>query len=442
MFPIAPARRSTFSKLYDFSFDNLFTIEPEEQVPRTIGVSYFYPSNHIPFKVINDSLKNYVDNVVKIQYLLGDREILPNMIWDAISNHDDSKEAVTLLSKAYYGRQLDPTVPVLTDYEFNGPMVILRNSLLYKKQQTKFTSDDAMTALHVVSLYLFDGGGGDWHIFLNLAITYVEQVLKNPAFYENYPAALEAANSKDEFVVKTTIWFDVLASITSQQPPQLLQYIRELFKPDLSWIGRPPSYSMMSPMGCKNQVVWALAETSYLSCWKRANEQQGTLSITELVRKVADIDVYLEEGPLPERPQKNDEDWTRYLASEIFRTATRLFLKTVESGDHPRVSEIRQAVDKTFHAIESFPRHVDGVHQSAIVRSTVFGIFICGALSDNPVQQRTLTIHLCQNTGDDSGVGNCGMTSGLLEELWDARTHDGQPVRWRDLLRARKVLLV
>lgn len=445
VFSTAPARRSTFSKngLYEFCLDNLYTIEPEEPVPRTFGISYSYPSNHIPPKLINDSLKKYVDNVVKIQYLLGDRQILPNMIWEAISNHEDSKEAVTLLSKAYYSRQSDPQIPVLSDYEYKIPMVALRDSLAYKKQEIKFNSDDAMTALHVVSLYLFDGGGGDWLTFLNLAVTYAEHVLKNPAFFDNYPAALEAADPKDEFVVKTTIWFDVLASITTQKPPLLLQYIRELFRPDLSWIGKPPTYSMMSPMGCKNQVVWALAETSYLSYWKKFNQQQGTLSIAELMRKVADIDLYLEEGPLPERPQKDEEDWTRYLASEIFRTATRLFLRTVESGDYPRVLEIRQAVDRTFHAIRSFPKYLDGSHQSAVVRSTVFGIFICGALSDDQVVRNTLKIQLEQNQGGVSGVGNCGMTSGLLDGLWLNRSSlDGQPVRWRDLLKEHQVLLV
>ncbi|KAH9481306.1 ustiloxin B cluster transcription factor ustR [Psilocybe cubensis] len=443
-----PARRSTFSKngLYEFSFDNLYTIEPEEPAPRTFGISYVYPSNHIPSKLLNDSLKNYVDNVVKIQYLLGDRQILPNMIWEAINNHDDSKEAVTLLSKAYYSRQLDPQVPVLSDREFEMPITTLKVSLASKKRETRFNSDDAMTALHVVSLYLFDGGGGDWLTFLNLAVSYTEHVLKspaNPAFLDNYPATLEAASAKDEFVVKTTIWFDVLASITTQKPPQLLSYIRELFRPNLSWVGTPQSYSMMSPMGCQNQVVWALAETSYLSYWKKIQQQQGTLSIADLVRRVADIDVYLEEGPLPERPQKDEEDWTRYLASEIFRTATRLFLRTVESGDYPKVTEIRQAVYRTFQAIRNFPKYLDGSHQSAVVRSTVFGIFICGALSDDPELRNMLKIQLEQNQGGVNGVGNCGVTSGLLDNLWfNRRPNDGQPVKWRDILKVNQILLV
>jgi hypothetical protein len=319
---------------------------------------------------------------------------------------------------------------------------------LSSKGKSRFTADDAMTALHIVSLYLFDGGQGKWNDFLSLAAMYVEHVLENPAHFRNYSTALEAATPKDEFVIKTTIWFDVLASITTQKPPRLLNYIRELFRPDQSWIGRPPSYSMMSPMGCQNIVVWALAETSYLSYWKTHQEQRGTLSIPELVRKVADIEQYLRPGPRPERPHENAEDWSRFLASEIFRTSTRLFLKTVESGDFPHVPEVKDAVDDAFMAIIEFPKSLQnlqnlGDYKSAIVRSTVFGIFICGSLTNDERQKSNLHLQLTQNTGHE-GVGNTRATWQLLEKLWleRAQKEPQKPVQWRQLLNKAEILLV
>lgn len=443
---IAPARRSGFSKggLYEMRFEGLYTIDddPLEESDSLKTPILYTPQDLIPFEFIHQSIRNYVNDVVNIQYLLGDKNLLPTMIWNAVETHPDSQEAVKLLSRAYYGRKANPAVPVLADYETKSSVDALRTSLTIRREKCRFSADDAMAALHLISLYLFDGGGGEWHKFLELAVLYVKSILHDTRFHSSYSAALEAANPKDEFVVKTTIWFDVLASITTQEPPLLLEYIRELFKPNLSWVGRPPSYTMMSPMGCQNTVVWALAETSYLSYWKRTHETNGILSLPTLLRKVAYIDEYLEEGPLPERPQQNDDDWARYLTSEIFRTSTRLFLRTVESGDQPQVPEIKDAVDRVFRAINILPKNFATTQQSAIVRSTVFGIFICGALTDDPVQRRCLTLNLEQNVGTESGVGNCGMAATLLRRLWENRSRSNQPVRWRDILKDSKVLLV
>ncbi|KAF8907284.1 hypothetical protein CPB84DRAFT_1822515 [Gymnopilus junonius] len=419
-----PATRSSFSGkgLYEYKFpeewDDLITL-PEDM--RTIPIN---PDQHIPREFINISLRYYVDNVVKIQYLLGDGNVLPTMIWNAITNHDDSHEAVYLLSKAYHGRQENPYTPVLADESVRERVDNLKASLVKKDGKVqRLSADDAMTALHVVSLFLFDGGGGNWKDFLQLAVRFVEFVLEDDVHHRNYPAALEAASPKVEFVIKTTIWFDVLASITTQRAPLLLYYIRELFRPDLSWVGHQHTYTMMSPMGCENIVVWALAETSWLAFFKAEREKTGTLSIPDLVRRVADIDQYLRPGPRPEPPQRSNEEWSR------------LFLKTVESGDFPEVPDIKDAADDTYRAIINFPK------------SLVFGIFICGSLTNDPDRRRTLQMQLQQNTGSD-GVGNVKSVVELLSNIWDVTRRPPyggklrEPVRWRKLLAKDGILLV
>jgi hypothetical protein len=400
-------------------------------------VPHFYPSEQIPAVFLNNSMREYVNNVVKIQYLLGDREVLPIMIWDAVTIHHDSHEAVNLLARAYYGRQNDQNFSVLEDINVLTTIHSLKGSLQVK---TRFTADDAMTALHIISLYLFDGGRGRWNEFLFFASRYVKEVLENPEFYGNYSAALEAAGAKDQFVVKTTIWFDVLASVTTKQPPILLQYIRELFRPNRSWVGQPTTYSMLSPMGCENTVVWALAETSNLSYWKRRSEEVGDLSVRELVRRVQDIEVHLQPGPRPVRPHPDPDTWSRFVASEIFRTSTKLFLKSVESGDFPHVAEVKQCVNETYDAIME-SREGMGTLQSAVVRSTVFGIFICGSLTDDPDLRRVLSTCLVQNSGQEA-VGNCTAVSSLLEKMWQERGPLNLPVKWREYLAAAQILLV
>ncbi|KAF4613698.1 hypothetical protein D9613_007940 [Agrocybe pediades] len=452
--PATPATRSSFSIHYNFNLEdlNLYSFDDLEDSQLPYGiipnqgdpplVTHTHPSTLLPDEIFYDSLRHYVDNVVKIQYLLGDKNVLPEMIWSAITNHRESRNAVSLLSKAYYGRQDNPQFVVLDDNEVKTHLNAIHNAL--ERTQLRFTVDDAMTALHIVSLYLFDGGKGRWNTFLSFAVMYVKHYLRSR--YYNPRAALEAAAPKDEFVIKTTIWFDVLAAITTQKPPLLLEEIRELFAPDRqSFVGKPPSYSMLSPMGCENVVVYALAETANLAYWKRKHEQAGDLSVSQLVHRVQEIDALLGEGPLPEAPQPTAEDWARYRAAEIFRTATRLLLKVVESGDYPLVPEIQVAAKATFNAIEAISTSPYALslseYRSAIVRSTVFGFFICGAFSTLPEHRHKLSLMLRQDCGTE-GVGNCSAILELLEKLWDQQTPPNRPVRWRKILRQYNVLLV
>ncbi|KAF9048522.1 fungal-specific transcription factor domain-containing protein [Panaeolus papilionaceus] len=433
---LLPATRSSFSK---HNHDQ-WVIDDEGPTTLRPGDLFMPISPSVPISVrfIEKSVKHYVDNVVKIQYLLGDSHILPNMIWEAIQHHQASHEAVLLLSHTYQVRQREPGLQVICDKDVAYKIQDLERLL---NQRHTLTADDAMTALHLVSLYLFDGGTGAWHQFLNFSCKYVMRVLDDPKYRGDYVSALNNANDKDQFVVKTTLWFDVLASLTTRRPPVLLQYVRELFKPEASFVGMPPQYDMMSPMGCRNQTVWALAEASDLAFWKRNQERQGKLSYRELLRRVHALDDHLNAPPSPVPPQGDSEQWSRYLTSEIFRTATRLFLRCIESGDYPDVDDIQTAVDDTFEAIMVKPP-LNNMEVSAIVRSTVFGIYICGALTRNSAQRERLRLHLQQNSGHE-GVGNCVTILNLLEKLWaQADLEPHMPVPWRRMLRMNRTLLV
>jgi len=204
---------------------------------------------------------------------------------------------------------------------------------------------------------------------------------------------------------------------------------------------------MMSPMGCENSVVWALAETSNLAYWKANSESRGNLSIRQLVTQVQEIERCLLPGPRPIQPRDSPEDWSRYLTSEIFRTSTRLFLKSVESGDHPYVSEIKACVQETLDAIGRTPPQtgLDAIDSSTVIRSTVFAFYICGSLTDNESVLAFLQSRLTQKSGgDEVGVGNTLTISNLLDDLWDERRMQkpGHPVRWRRRLRMSEILLV
>jgi len=383
-----------------------------------------------------------MNDIMNIQYPFGDHSI-PDMIWGSMNAHPPSHEAVALLSQLYSGQrdQMHFTIPDAEDR-----ISRLQAALSRAQFEDRLSADDGMTALHIVLYYLLAGGRGRWNEFLMFACHYARKVLENPSFMHHYPTALEAAPPKDQFVVKTAIWFDVLASITTRRPPQLLLYIRALFKPDNSSLGMPTTCSMMMPMGCENTVVWALAETSNLSYWKRRCEENGDLSVDKLVQRVREIEPYLADPILPIGQLEN---CSRFLASEIFRTSTKLFLKSVESGDFPHVQEIRDSVFETIDAIQDFLKGIggggigtDNRYRSAM-RSTRFGSYICGSLTDNRGVLRELTTYLESNMAHE-GVGNCADVMHLLAEIHYTKLASGprRSAPWRKQLVLKGVLLI
>jgi hypothetical protein len=68
--------------------------------------------------------------------------------------------------------------------------------------ENRFNSDDAMAALHIISLYLFDGRQGRWDEFLDFACSYTVRVLDDPCYARSYPNALQGTIQKDEFVYR------------------------------------------------------------------------------------------------------------------------------------------------------------------------------------------------------------------------------------------------
>ena len=77
------------------------------------------------------------------------------------------------------------------------------------------------------------------------------------------------------------------------------------------------------------------------------------------------------------------------------------------------------------------------------MRSTVFGIFICGSLTEDLPRREALKTQLLLHAGQE-GVGNCAAVSALLDLLWAERDSGERnaPVRWRERLAEAHILLV
>ncbi|KAG7451278.1 uncharacterized protein BT62DRAFT_942088 [Guyanagaster necrorhizus] len=426
-----PSMRSNLAPSYNL----LFTM-PDDDIYFDSGPYYPTPPM-IPGGSADELVNHYLDVVVGMQFQLADKIRLPQVIYDAVEG-DCYRNAARLLAFIHRRREAVPSVPALQD---NTPRRQYDELKLVLSRGSSYTEDEAMASLTVISSFLFDGGKGEWQRWLEVAFNYSRMVLDR---YMSPREALISCTEKERFLVKTAIWFDVLASVTTQHPPLFLAIIRELFAPDASGITElyesiPTELSMMTVMGCESRIVWALAETSSLACWKQHQLSNGVLSVPSLVSRSQPIDLCLSE-PLAFPRAHIGVDEARNRSSEIFRTSARVYLRSVVSGDHPGVAEIAASVQDALNVLSDMNRCCSAPVRTAVVRSTVFAFFVCGCLTDNTSHRNILRAQLA----GEGCVGNCTALVQLLDKVWDIRSGMSRkdPVPWRQILHKEKMLLV
>jgi hypothetical protein len=346
-----------------------------------------------------------------------------------------------------------------------------------------YTTGEAFAALQIISAFLFDGGTGyRWHRWLKIACSYADSVLLDKK-YTGPAEALIRADETVQFVVKTTMWFDVLASITLGVAPHFLKVFRDIFNPNNNPQKAQPlrQLSMMAVMGCENDIVWALSEVSALAQWKQEQQKKGTLSVPELVRLGQEIEKHL--TPAPAAYCSDNLEVYRQYSSEIFRASTSVYLHSVVSGDFPAVPEIKKGVKDMIDCLNEIPALEPSSPTSAsltatasnitnslagnslatpptsvsstpvdpsvwifsrsVIRMTVFSIFICGCLTDDSGQRQALLSRLKQQQSLEK-IGNCDGITELLEDVWKKRDSGPcwQEVPWREALNKAEMLLV
>jgi hypothetical protein len=443
---MASSFSSTYHAIYD---DDLYYPAPLED--DSAGLSSY--SIYLPLKPggdMDDLVTHYLGSVMDLQYLLVDSHQMRNILLPSVTNPGASQDAARLLAAvhAQHANYRSHSFVALNHKENKYRY----DALMFVLQKQQYSEDDALAAISVISSFLFDGGRGAWQAWLAVSYNYARSV-----FHGCDPRdKLQTCNETTRFIIKAAIWFDVLAAITTQESPRFLPYIRRLYSPEASGVYDPtlppsPELSMMSVMGCENHIVWALAEASDLAVWKREQQRHGCLSVPELVARATQLDKnYLNAAQPPLYGQRapgaqSETEIARELSNNIFRAATRVYVRSIVSGDYPHVPEIMEAIDETMEYVRTPAKHSQKVY-SSVVRSTVFAFFICGALTDNVHLQREVNERLCL-TGEDpslSTVGNSASIRKLLEKIWSGRGKNTAhtAVRWRDVLRDANMLLV
>ena len=296
---------------------------------------------------------------------------------------------------------------------------------------------DAMAGLHIVSWVLFGGGKGQWKDFLNVACRFADGILWSPHHAGPYDALLHCS-TMERFIIKTSMWFDVLGAATRVEVPYFLEIFNALFKPDSAYFDNlvvDERLSMLDIMGCENHIVWALAAISHLACWKNQQNATGHLSMPALVKQGESIERYLmPPTSIPETHTKLEQ--TRLVTSQVFRASARVYLHSVVSGAHPSCTEIKDGVADTISWLERVPAN----DNRAVVRSVVFSICLCSCLTDDPVQRAFFLQCLDMQ---DAYLGNCAEVRRLIQDVWDNREPSSpHPVPWQTIMRKTQILLV
>jgi len=303
--------------------------------------------------------------------------------------------------------------------------------------------------LHVVSSFLFTGGRGPWPYYLQVAMDWVAHKFLDQRFASPEDVLIHATES-ELFIIRTTFWFDVWASITQLRQPRFLHIYRQLFgNPSTSSYieedhseqiagtpGSAPHLSMVPIVGCTNESFRAMAEIANLAAWKEVELQCERLSVPKLVERGLQIEaLYLpKDTPASNKPFSDEMDFRRRVVSDVFRASARVYLHTVLSKGYPSCPEIEEGVAETIEFLKRVPPS-EGMTSRAVVRSVVFSICICGCLTDNPVQQEFLLRRL-ESLGEEANVfGNCAEVKRLMQKVWAMReARRGVPVCWGEIM--------
>jgi hypothetical protein len=432
---------SGFSQSY-----NQYWPDDEEhmQIPIGLGIPTFIATAQQNYVHLdpdqNSSLQYYMKHVLRIQYLHADGSI-DGLIWNLINSSDTARDAASLLANLHRRSTQGGSIGY-------GPLEDHEGYRRIQRVTKAVTEGDALASLCMVSYFLFSGGQGQWQKFLDSACQYSLAFLQGPAMHASPAMALMSCSDNIRFIIKTSMWFDVLASATLIRRPMFLDVLRWLYAPSTArFDGRPAAavkeLSMMGIMGCENRIVLALAEIADLACWKAEHLQEGNLSVPTLVRRGQRIEQILtddDRNSLFGGDYFDDGDQEkcnqRFLTSEVFRASALVYLHSVISGDHPQCPEIVNGIETT---VKCLKRAKDISTARSVVRSVVFSICICGCLTDDPDHRRYF-LHRLQEQQSET-VGNCARVSDLMRQVWDRRGR-GEPVDWRDVMRKSQMLLV
>jgi len=421
--------------------------------------------------VMHQFLGYYLTDVLSRQYIFADQVTIQRFLWDLADTSTPTKDAMCLLSSLHMqamwqladagiGDAIPDNVltrPSAASFDWGRANNFfhsrVRDALgitygdVRSGKGEPYTEGDAMAGLHLVSAFLFSGGRGQWPYYLEVAMQWVESRLANCS---DESEILVNANEMQRFITRTTFWFDVWGSITQRRQPRFMDVYRRLFGGSIgAFIGEAPNnsrgpISMVNIIGCSNFSFRAMAEIATLASWKDEKANSGSLSIQQLVGRATEIESKWLAGepeevttpPIGLTEQQNQINFQRQIASDVFKASARVYLHMVISSALPRAPEIKKGVQDVITLLQQIP-HEDVVSTTAIVRSVISAICICGCLAEDENQMDFFIRRLDSLGAEAELFGNCRTVKLLIRRVWNLRMQQQElitPVDWREVL--------
>jgi hypothetical protein len=228
------------------------------------------------------------------------------------------------------------------------------------------------------------------------------------------------------FLLGGFLWVDILSSISLRSKPLLELSHESLLAQDST---------LIKMFGCDSRTLLLLVKINKLDNWKKEREKSGILSVVELAKRGAEIEVELEQVlQMPLKPPTNAPGSTRLAAlsspqgacsefSRIFALAATTYLHVVISGAYPSLPEISSNVITTLRALHA-------LRDTALLGRLVWPFCVTGCLALEKYQELVQETVRAQTTENNTleqafkvvqqcwkdrraGLRNCDWTSSM-----------------------------
>lgn len=281
------------------------------------------------------------------------------------------------------------------------------------------------------TLKVFRGGTGAWQIHLRAAASLAPQIVKaymlpsedsprsgTQCEWEDLRVLAPEDQTAITILIGSFIWFDILAAASTG--------LGHFLALDHNLLLQGSRIRLEELVGCENWVMAVIFQISKLGNWKKESESNHRLSISELAKRGAEIEVCLQErltnilvqsaiqeDSFPE-PTSRFSNSARVTMTKIYALAALTYLHVTISGPISELPEITESVTRTVAEFTS-------LSDARLLRYLVWPFCITGCLASE--EQHSVFRTLIQ-TGDfnERTVGTCMEAFKVMEECWQRRT--------------------
>ncbi|KAK3949202.1 fungal-specific transcription factor domain-containing protein [Pseudoneurospora amorphoporcata] len=199
------------------------------------------------------------------------------------------------------------------------------------------------------------------------------------------------------------IWNDILSSSSLKKVPTAAPSYRDL-------LSSSPSFctSFQSTTGCEPWILVAIMDATALEVWKSDQENQGNLSIRELVNRASRLERTVEDGI--QRLEGSGSD--KRLQSLVFAYALLTHLHAIVSGPLASVPEISESIERSIAAWKLLP-------ESISPRSLAWPYCVCASLATGKQREVFEQFLVPERLSSvDSTLGSLRELKAIVEESW------------------------